>query len=221
MYTSHGFKESDNAMARPFALIAALAVLGSGAVGIPVATRQSAGAPPTPPGGGASADAAPGTVRPGAMSVDDALKQLDLIRPPRLRRAGEFSVPMLDGKQFRLSEHRGKTVLVNFWATWCPPCRDEMPAMERLYSRHRQKGFALVAVSVDADPAVVGPFVKQARFTFPIGLDPKMELANMYGVRALPSSFIIDRQGNLAALALGPRAWDNQASHALVEGMVR
>ena len=93
--------------------------------------------------------------------------------------------------------------------------------MERLYSRHRDDGFVMVAVSVDADPAIVTPFLKDGRFTFRVGLDPKMALATAYGVRALPSSFIVDRQGNLAALALGPRTWDSDASHALIAGMVR
>jgi peroxiredoxin len=111
--------------------------------------------------------------------------------------------------------------MINFWATWCPPCREEMPAMERLWQHHKDQGFVIVAVSLDADPAVVKPFLDQYKLTFPVALDPKMDLGNAYGVRALPSSFIVDSQGYLAALALGPRAWDNDASHSLVEGLLR
>ncbi len=128
------------------------------------------------------------------LSVADAVKELDLIRPSRQKLAEDFTLPLVGGDKFRLSAQRGKVVLINFWATWCPPCREEMPAMERLW---------------------------QHKLAFPVGLDPRMDLANTYGVRALPSSFIVDRNGNLIALALGPRAWDNDASHSLVEGLLR
>jgi peroxiredoxin len=111
--------------------------------------------------------------------------------------------------------------MVNFWATWCPPCLEEMPALERLYRRHREAGFVLVAVSLDADPGKVQEFLTRHHLTFPVGLDPKTRVAELYGVRALPSTFIVDRHGNLSALALGPRAWDNDASHSLVEALIK
>jgi peroxiredoxin len=166
--------------------------------------------------------AAPRAARAGrVLSVDEAIKELDLIRPSRPKLAGDFTVPTADGKSFRLSAHRGRPVFVNFWATWCPPCLEEMPAMERLWRAQKGAGLVMLAVAVDADAGVVAPFLKRHELTFPVGLDTKMELANTYGVRALPSSFIIDREGRLAALALGPRAWDNVATHSLVEGLVR
>jgi peroxiredoxin len=173
-------------------------------------------------GGQAPAPASP-SVPPGkpALSVDHAMKDLDLIRPSRPKPAQDFTLKTTDGKPFRLSEHRGKVVFLNFWATWCTPCREEMPAMERLYRTHRDKGLVMVAVSLDGDPAVVPRFVKEHNLSFTIALDPKMEAANVYGIRAVPSSFIIDAQGTMAALALGPRAWDNRAAHALIEGLIR
>jgi peroxiredoxin len=155
------------------------------------------------------------------LTLADAFRELDLIRPSRQKIAEDFTVPMADGASFRLSRHRGKTVLINFWATWCPPCREEMPALERLYREHRDRGLVLLAISIDADPKVVAPYVKTSQLTFPIALDPKAEVANKYGVRALPSSFVVDRQGVMAGLALGPRVWDNDASHALVEALTR
>jgi peroxiredoxin len=172
---------------------------------------------PAPPSA-ATDKAAP---RTGRLSLDDAFRELDLIRPSRQKMADDFTVTMADGSSFRLSEHRGKTVLLNFWATWCPPCREEMPALERLYRQHKDHGLVLVAVSIDTDTKVVPPYVKASKLTFPIGLDPKADVANKYGVRALPSSFVIDRQGTMAGLALGPRVWDNAASHALVEALTR
>jgi len=96
-----------------------------------------------------------------------------------------------------------------------------MPAMERFFQRSQMGDLVMFAVSVDADPKAVAQFLNEQRFTFTVGLDPKMELANTYGVRALPASFIVDRQGRLAALALGPRAWDSRAAQVLVDGLSR
>jgi peroxiredoxin len=96
-----------------------------------------------------------------------------------------------------------------------------MPAMERLWQHHKDQGFVLVAVSLDAEPKVVAPYLTRHRLSFPVALDPKMDLGNAYGVRALPSSFIVDRQGYVAALALGPRPWDGDASHSVVESLLR
>jgi peroxiredoxin len=206
----------------PLVIAALLAVAAAGgavfalSIGTPREEARVTGSP--------AAQAPPPAGRPAArdgkkMTLDDAIRELDLIRPSRQKTAEDFSLKTPDGKTFRLSDHRGKTVIVNFWATWCPPCREEMPAMERLYQQHKDRGLVLVAVSLDADPAVVGPFLKQNKLSFPIALDPKSESANKYGVRALPSSFVVDREGTMTALALGPRHWDNAASHALVEAL--
>jgi peroxiredoxin len=132
-----------------------------------------------------------------------------------------FTLKDMNGADVNLASFKGKVVLINFWATWCPPCLEEMPAMERLYRQHREVGFTLVAVSVDADSKLVAPFVTAHKFTFPVALDPSMSMANTYGVRALPSTFIVARDGTLAALAIGPRHWDNDAAHSLIEGLAR
>jgi len=153
--------------------------------------------------------------------VETAIKELDLIRPSPPKRAEDFAVPTPRGRTFRLSEQRGKIVFINFWATWCPPCREEMPAMERLYERTKHSGVEMLAISVDADPASITPFLGERQFTFTVGLDPRMSVASSYGVRGLPASFIVDREGNLAAVALGPRAWDSPASQTLIGGLAR
>ena len=94
--------------------------------------------------------------------------------------------------------------------------------MERLYKRYRDRGFTIVAISIDSgDRQAVATFVKKLGLTFPIGLDPKLEVANRYTVRALPSSFLIDRRGNTVAVALGPRDWDGGAAHAVVESLLK
>ncbi|OLB01450.1 MAG: hypothetical protein AUH77_11330 [Candidatus Rokubacteria bacterium 13_1_40CM_4_69_39] len=155
------------------------------------------------------------------LSVADAAKELDLIAPSRQKLAEDFTLPLVGGDKLRLSAARGKVVFINFWATWCLPCREEMPAMERLWQQQKGQGLVLVAVSVDTDTKKVKPYLDEHKLTFPVGLDPKMDLANAYGVRAVPSSFVVDRQGHLTAIALGPREWDNDASHSLIEGLLR
>jgi len=157
-----------------------------------------------------------------ASKYSDPYKALELIRPSRVQAAKEFAVLAPDRKSLRLADLKGQVVLLNFWATWCPPCREEMPAMDRLYQRYRERGFVVVALSVDAEGApVVTQFVKEHKLSFPVGLDPKMEVAERYGVRALPSTFIVDRKGNLAALAIGPRQWDGRSAHALIELLLK
>ena len=170
-----------------------------------------------------SATAARPTVgdRVTAVELEKAMKELDLIRPSREKLVDDFAVGKTDGGTFQLSEHRGKVVFINFWATWCPPCREEMPAMERLLQRSRKGDLVMLAVSVDTDPKVVVQFLNEQRFTFTVGLDPTMRLADTYGVRALPTSFIVDGRGRLAAFAFGPRRWDDGAAQALIEGMSR
>ena len=155
------------------------------------------------------------------LSVADAAKELDLIAPSRQKLAEDFTLPLVGGDKLRLSAARGKVVFINFWATWCLPCREEMPAMERLYERTKHTGVEMLAISVDANPASITPFLGEQQFTFTVGLDPKMSVASTYGVRGLPSSFIVDREGNLAAIAFGPRAWDSPASQTLIGGLGR
>jgi peroxiredoxin len=198
-------------------LLVAVLVVAAG-VGLLASAKPPSPEPPTAP---AERAEQPRPLGPSTAVIDAALRELDLVRPSRAKAAEDFTLPTLNGGTFRLADQRGKVVLVNFWATWCPPCLEEMPAMERLWRKHKDAGFMLVAVSVDTDPTKVAPFVTEHRLTFPIALDTKMSVAEKYGVRALPSSFILGKEGGLVALALGPRHWDNTASHRLVEAMVR
>ncbi len=163
-----------------------------------------------------------GVVAPTSVSAADPFAELDLIRPSRPTAAPEFTVPGLTGGRIALRDLRGKAVFLNFWATWCPPCKQEMPSMERLYRRYKDRGFTVLAVSIDtADAATVARFAKKLSLTFPIGLDPKMEVANRYTVRALPSSFLLDPHGIMVAVAMGPREWDGPAARAVIESLLK
>jgi len=162
------------------------------------------------------------SLAPALAAPQDPFKALELIKPNHVKAAKNFTVPTPDGKSLKLADYTGKVVFLNFWATWCPPCKEEMPSMERLYQRFKDKGLMVLAVSIDAEGAqVVTPFVKEHKLTFPIGLDPKMELALKYEVRGLPTSFLVNKKGNLAALAVGPRQWDSEAAHALIELLLK
>lgn len=152
--------------------------------------------------------------------VDRALKDLELIRPRRTAESQAFEVPILTGGVFRLEEHRGRVVVVNFWATWCLPCREEMPALERLWRRYRGRAFTLVAISIDTDAALVPPFVTSYRLTFPIGHDVSGQVAKRFGARAMPTTLIVDSAGHLVALAFGARPWDGKAAAALIDALL-
>jgi thiol-disulfide isomerase/thioredoxin len=157
----------------------------------------------------------------GPARAADPYTALAVIRPPAARPAAELGIPALDGSILRIADFAGKVVFVNFWATWCPPCRQEMPAMERLYRRFADRGLVVVAVSIDTEgAAAVRPFVLDHGLSYLIGLDRELSAAGRYGVRALPSTYLVDRRGHLAGQALGPREWDTPAAHALSEHLL-
>jgi len=162
------------------------------------------------------------TSLPGVAWAGDPFRELSLIQPKRPTAAADFTAPGLNSQPLRLSDFKGRVVFLNFWATWCLPCKEEMPSMERLYRRYKERGLTVLAVSIDSGgPEAVAAFVKALRLTFPIGLDPKMEIAGRYKIWALPSSFLIDRQGNVAAIATGPRNWNSPAAHAVVDTLLK
>lgn len=109
--------------------------------------------------------------------------------------AEDFRLADLDGKQQSLSQYRGKVVLVNFWATWCKPCTTEMPAMQAIYDRLRDKGFVVLAVNELEDEAKVREHIQQHGHTFPVLMDRDNKVANQFGVFGLPVSVFIDEKG--------------------------
>lgn len=122
--------------------------------------------------------------------------------------APDFDLPLLGrDERFVLSEHRGQVVLVNFWATWCKPCEDEMPSMERLYRDLAPQGFELVAVSVDESPDEVAAFRDRLGVSFPIALDPSQEVSRSYQTQGFPESLLVDRDGTVVERYVGPREW--------------
>ena len=133
--------------------------------------------------------------------------------------APDFTLEDMDGESYKLHDYRGKVVLVNFWATWCPPCRKEMPALEALYKKLGTDDFAVLAVNQWEDPDHVFAYTGELNVfpTFPILFDPESKISADYGVKGLPTSFLIDKKGRLAYRAIGGRAFD----HPEVERLIR
>lgn len=121
--------------------------------------------------------------------------------------APAFILQDLSGKVVRLQDFRGKVVLLNVWATWCPPCVEEMPTLELLWQRLSHRDFVLLAVSQDEATKKVKPWIEQRKFTFPVLLDPRGMVANGYGVSGFPETFVVDRQGRIVHHHVGFRDW--------------
>ncbi len=122
----------------------------------------------------------------------------------RKREHPEFALKDLGGKTWTFSELRGKVVLVNFWATWCPPCRKEMPDLETLYGRFGSKGLVVLGIS-DEEAAKVEPFIRERKVSFPVLLDPGRKVNEMFVVDGIPKSFVYDRDGKLVAQSIDMR----------------
>ena len=135
--------------------------------------------------------------------------------------APDFTLPDLNCRRVRLAEFKGKVVLLNFWATWCPPCRLEMPTMEKAYRRYKTKGLVVLAVNVDAGPtSVIQSFLKEFDLTFQVLLDPQMETLRLFRSFSLPTSVVIDRRGIIRLRELGYRDWTDPESTKLITGLL-
>jgi len=122
----------------------------------------------------------------------------------RKREHPQFTLQDVSGKTWTFAELRGKVVLVNFWATWCPPCRKEMPDLETLYERFSSEGLVVLAIS-DEEAAKIEPFIRERKFSFPVLLDPGRKVNELYQVEGIPKSFVYDRDGKLVAQSIDMR----------------
>lgn len=124
--------------------------------------------------------------------------------------APDFNLRGEDGKHYRLADFRGQVVVLNFWATWCPPCRYEMPSMERAHKKVQGEKIALLAVNVGESEEQVFEFTGRYPVTFPLLLDEDGQVTRLYPVIGLPTTFIIDPQGRVTHRAVGGREWDDE-----------
>ncbi|MDR2793741.1 MAG: TlpA family protein disulfide reductase [Treponema sp.] len=131
--------------------------------------------------------------------------------------APDFSASRLNGTQVRLGSLMGKVIFLNFWATWCPPCREEMPSMEALYQRFRNRDIEFLAVDIQENRNRVSAFMEQFGLTFPALMDVTGRISTQYGIRSIPTTFIIDRNGNIIASVIGGRDWNTPEVAAALE----
>ncbi|HFE66436.1 MAG TPA: TlpA family protein disulfide reductase [Chloroflexi bacterium] len=118
--------------------------------------------------------------------------------------APAFNLKSLDGEQVALSDHLGEVVVVNFWATWCPPCRAEMPGIEQVYQAYQADGVVVLAINGQEEPALVKSFIDENGFTFPVLLDGNAEALRAYNARSFPMTVIVDRDGVVQYKQVGP-----------------
>ena len=133
----------------------------------------------------------------------------------------DFTLVNMEGNSVRLADFRGKFVLLNFWATWCPPCVREMPSMERLAEKFKGRPFVVLGISLDVEGvSKVKPFIERLGTTFPIALDPTSRIAGIYGASQLPATFLVDPLGRVITAAKGERDWSSQEMMGYLDEVV-
>lgn len=117
--------------------------------------------------------------------------------------APDFTLAKLDGQSVTLSELKGHPVLVNFWATWCPSCREEMPLLQQAHEDYQKDGLIILAVDIAEKPAIVQKFLNDNKLTFAVVLDRDSRVSSMYGIRLIPTSVLVDKDGNIREVKVG------------------
>ncbi len=125
--------------------------------------------------------------------------------------APDFSLPDLDGKKTSLSDFKGKIVIVNFWATWCPPCREEIPSMQRAWNILKDKDVMMLAVHIGGNEDKIWTFLNDFNVDFPVLIDARSKVSRKWRTRGLPTTYIVDPQGRKTLRAIGGREWDDPA----------
>ena len=152
--------------------------------------------------------------------ADDPLAALNIARVPSGTVAAPFDLKSLDGTSVQLADMKGKVVVVNFWATWCGPCKDEMPAFERLRRQLDPERFALLTITTDLQREGIKHFLANLHVQLPVLFDEDQDVSHAYMVRALPTTVFIDRQGALLGRAVGPREWDAPKAVQALQGLM-
>jgi thiol-disulfide isomerase/thioredoxin len=134
--------------------------------------------------------------------------------------APDFTVKTLKDQSTTLSSLKGSVVLVNLWATWCPPCRKEMPSIENLYKKYKNKNFKIMAISSGEEKKTVTDFLKKTPYSFPIYLDPDDSAVSQYSTGSIPSTYLIDKNGNAVARLVGAYEWDSPEFSAIVDELL-
>jgi DsbE subfamily thiol:disulfide oxidoreductase len=152
----------------------------------------------------------------GALGVSSSAGQM----AGATKLAPDFTLENIAGEVLTLSELRGKVVLVNIWATWCPPCRDELPSMVKFYNAYKAKGVEIVAVSEDTTLAPVLKMVKKIGINFPVVMDKNKGVYASYGATGVPETFLLDKEGVIKYKKIGPFDWTSSGFLRAVDGLL-
>jgi len=157
----------------------------------------------------------------GTAQASASFANLSVVPEVARHSAPDFISENLLGGNAGLADYKGNLVLLNFWATWCMPCRAEMPGMETLWKKYKEQGFVVVAVSVDeGSRGRIETFSKLLDLSFPILLDPESKVSDLYKVSNMPTSFLIDRNGKIISRIVGTEEWSSAEAIELVEKLL-
>ena len=144
-----------------------------------------------------------------------------LTQLPDRPQAPDFVLADIDGNQYRLSDYRGQVVIINFWATWCPPCRAEMPSMQRAWQQLEKEGILMLGINVGEDEDTIFQFTANYPVEFPLLMDQDSRVINQWPVRGLPTTFVMSPEGKITYRAIGGREWDDPDLLAMVRALMQ
>jgi thiol-disulfide isomerase/thioredoxin len=155
-----------------------------------------------------------------SRGMDRLFGIVGVIKVPPAKDPVRMNLKDMNGNNISLSDFKGKIVFLNFWTTWCPTCRIEMPSMEKLQQKFKNKDFAMVTINLQESASQVKAFFEEFKLTFTALLDSNGEVGASFGIRAIPTTYILDKTGRIIGLANGPREWDSKEAIALFENLI-
>ncbi len=155
-----------------------------------------------------------------SRGMDRLFGIVGVIKVPPAEDPVRINLKDMNGNNISLSDFKGKIVFLNFWTTWCPACRIEMPSMEKLHQKLKNEDFAMVTINLQESASQVKAFFKEFKLTFTALLDSTGEVGASFGLRAIPTTYILDKTGRIIGLVSGPREWDSKAAIALFENLI-
>ena len=155
-----------------------------------------------------------------SQGMDRLFSIVGVIKVPPAKDPVAINLKDVDGKNVSISDFKGDIVFLNFWTTWCPTCRIEMPSMEKLHQKLKNKDFTMVTINLQESASQVKAFFKEFKLTFTALLDSTGEVGTSFGIRAIPTTYILDKTSRIIGRANGPREWDSKAAITLFENLM-
>ena len=156
------------------------------------------------------------------LGHQDSFLKMGVVSPENEKLAPNFILETVTGKKVSLKDFKGKAILLNFWATWCEPCKKELPSMQKIYEELSSDGVEVIAISIDRNKKKrVEKYIKKYNLTFPILLDPSQKVRKDYFILGLPTSYLIGGDGKLKGFISGAREWDSNASKEMFSTLIQ